>query len=361
LSEADKLGILAANGGKDAWTKFNEQLWIRSDGASANFDSSRPRTLWIQGNKKVAQQAPAPAVASTPSFATKQVSAENERQVVGSSPKGIHENPAQNLPKRSQRRNTVESPTAVAKPPSLQTPPVVYFFVVLVLAALFGVPAYWRFYGVRRSLVKPTPEYAEIADAPLSPPTINSITWDQFELAVGEIYRRHGYEVEICSGLGADGGVDVMLSRDSATTLVQCKQWKSSKVGVKEVREFYGVLVSEGATRGIFISTAEYSRDAKDFAAGKPIDLLTGQDIRQLVSVVERPGENLWDIHQWLDEFIANSRIIDPRCPYCRELMVLRRPDRGTPFWSCRVFPRCRGKREARLEVIKARSFQPKG
>ena len=37
---------------------------------------------------------------------------------------------------------------------------------------------------------------------------------------VGELYRRQGYTVELCSGDGADGGVDLRLHKNGHTTLV---------------------------------------------------------------------------------------------------------------------------------------------
>jgi hypothetical protein len=45
------------------------------------------------------------------------------------------------------------------------------------------------------------------------------------------------------------------------TVLVQCKQWKTSKVGVKVVRELYGVVMAEGATKGILIASGTYTQE----------------------------------------------------------------------------------------------------
>jgi restriction system protein len=53
--------------------------------------------------------------------------------------------------------------------------------------------------------------------------SIRALTWKQFEELLGEAYRRQGFSVIENSGLGADGGIDLTISRGGATYLVQCK------------------------------------------------------------------------------------------------------------------------------------------
>jgi len=139
--------------------------------------------------------------------------------------------------------------------------------------------------------------------------------------------------------------------------LVQCKQWRVFKVNVKEVRAFFGVMVSEGATRGLFVSTGEYTRDCRAFAEGKPIELLGRAEIERLVRSIQQPGENLWAIKAWLPAFKAAARITTPTCPFCQTVMTLRQGKGNTSFWGCPTYPRCRGKREARLELLSDRRY----
>ena len=72
--------------------------------------------------------------------------------------------------------------------------------------------------------------------------TIRKISWQEFEELVSEAYRRKGYTVTETGGGGADGGVDLILKKGGEKLLVQCKQWRMEKVGVKVVRELYGVV-----------------------------------------------------------------------------------------------------------------------
>ena len=57
--------------------------------------------------------------------------------------------------------------------------------------------------------------------------TVRGLTWQAFELLVGEAYRRQGYEVEETGGSGPDGSVDLVLRRRGEVALVQCKQWRT--------------------------------------------------------------------------------------------------------------------------------------
>lgn len=103
---------------------------------------------------------------------------------------------------------------------------------------------------------------------------VNSLSWREFENLVGEIFRARGYFVENVGGGGADGGIDLCLSRQGEKTLVQCKRWKVFKVGVKPIREFFGVMASEGVKRGVFVSSGVYTNEAMRFAEGKPSELI---------------------------------------------------------------------------------------
>jgi restriction system protein len=51
--------------------------------------------------------------------------------------------------------------------------------------------------------------------------------------------------------------------------IVQCKHWRSRLVGVKPLRELWGVLSDEKADGAIFITSGSFSADALAFAQGK--------------------------------------------------------------------------------------------
>ena len=113
-------------------------------------------------------------------------------------------------------------------------------------------------------------------------------TWAELEQVVGAAYERLGYQLERRGGAHADGGVDLELRRAGERVLVQCKYWKTWQVGVRPVRELWGVVASEGATRAIIVTTGGYSAAARDFAKDKAIELLDGPALTSLLKA--RPG-----------------------------------------------------------------------
>jgi len=108
-------------------------------------------------------------------------------------------------------------------------------------------------------------------------------TWVELEQMVGAAYERLGYKLVRRGGAQADGGVDLELRRAGERVLVQCKYWKTWQVGVRPVRELWGVVASEGATRAIFVTTGGYSVAARDFAKDKAIELIDGPALTSLL------------------------------------------------------------------------------
>ena len=57
--------------------------------------------------------------------------------------------------------------------------------------------------------------------------SLDGMSWREFEMLVGEAFRLQGYRVAETGGGGADGGVDLVLSKGNEEFYVQCKQWKA--------------------------------------------------------------------------------------------------------------------------------------
>jgi restriction system protein len=165
--------------------------------------------------------------------------------------------------------------------------------------------------------------------------TLRTISWQKFEVLVGETYRRKSYTVSESGGGGADGGVDLILRKNGEKLLVQCKHWKMAKVGVKVVRELYGVVAAEGATGGVVISSGTFTQESRDFARGKPIELVDGSELIKLIADVQKIPLSV------------NNKPKDNACPLCESEMALRTakkgPNAGGKFWGCTTFPKCRG------------------
>lgn len=175
--------------------------------------------------------------------------------------------------------------------------------------------------------------------------SLRSLSWREFEQLVGEAFRRQGYDVEETGGGGADGGVDLVLRGHGETVLVQCKQWRERQVGVDKVRELFGVVTAERANRGILVSSGNYTNDAQSFKVGKPLTLIDGPALADLVRNVQSSCTAASPSARPATPPAA------PACPLCRSLMVLRTakrgPNAGASFFGCTKYPACKGARPA--------------
>jgi restriction system protein len=106
---------------------------------------------------------------------------------------------------------------------------------------------------------------------------LRALSWREFELLIAEVYRTEGFKVTELGGNGPDGGIDLTATASNGDHyLIQCKHFKTSKVGVKIVREMLGVLAKEGGHQAVVIATGAYTKDAIQFAEGQPIELIDG-------------------------------------------------------------------------------------
>ncbi|WP_372162048.1 restriction endonuclease [Xanthomonas axonopodis pv. cyamopsidis] len=175
--------------------------------------------------------------------------------------------------------------------------------------------------------------------------------WRQFERLVGEAFRRQGYSVEQ-TGLGsADGGIDLILRKDGRRILVQCKQWKRQQVGVSVVREMYGLLAHHQAHAVKIACIGTYTKDAERFAEGKPIELIGGEQLLNMIQVVQQQATaQPMAISARVEPVFASpdsstsGNLVNPGCPRCGSTLVQRTNRRtGQDFLGCIQFPKCRG------------------
>jgi restriction system protein len=148
---------------------------------------------------------------------------------------------------------------------------------------------------------------------------------------------------------GPDGGIDLVLRKDDAKCYVQCKQWKQTKVGVKPIRELYGVIAAGNAAGGFFVASGEYTSEARDFAHKCAIELIDGPTLADMIAKASEPEAFMDPTNRKRVEPVMNDSIGNLACPTCGAAMVRRTAKRGThagsEFWGCSLYPRCRGTR----------------
>ena len=179
-------------------------------------------------------------------------------------------------------------------------------------------------------------------------------TWREFEVLVGEYFRRQGFTALDNGGGGPDGGVDVLLQKGSDKYLVQCKQWRALRVGVQPVRELYGVMAARRMAGGFVVTSGEFTQEARSFAEGREIQLINGKTlqrgIQEQAAVSGSPVLALREVGK--PQPAVPAAEVASTCPLCSAPMVLRLARQGAAagkqFWGCSRFgqTKCRGTRE---------------
>jgi len=84
-----------------------------------------------------------------------------------------------------------------------------------------------------------------------------------------------------------DGGVDCVAFDPrpifGGKVVIQAKRYKNT-VGVSAVRDLFGTVQNEGASKGILVTTSGYGKAAFEFAKGKPLELLDGGNLLHLLA-----------------------------------------------------------------------------
>lgn len=110
----------------------------------------------------------------------------------------------------------------------------------------------------------------------------------EFERLMGRYFEEQGYRVEHVGTGGRatryDGGIDLMLYRGDERIVVQCKRWTAYQVPHTDVHQLLGIIRTESATGGIFISSGEFTRAATEKMRGIPeIRLVDGHELRSML------------------------------------------------------------------------------
>jgi len=133
----------------------------------------------------------------------------------------------------------------------------------------------------------------EVANTLDSGVNLAAMDWEDFEHLIREVFEKefsaNGGEVKV-TRTSRDGGVDaVAFDPDpirGGKIVIQAKRYTNT-VGVGAVRDLYGTVMNEGATKGILVTTSDYGPDSYSFASNKPLVLLSGAN---LLHMLERHG-----------------------------------------------------------------------
>ena len=103
---------------------------------------------------------------------------------------------------------------------------------------------------------------------------------------ISNLFQKMGLETRLTQA-SRDGGVDCVAYDPrpifGGKVVIQAKRYKHT-VGVSAVRDLFGTMQNEGASKGILVTTSGYGKASFEFADGKPIELLSGSHLLYLLA-----------------------------------------------------------------------------
>ncbi|MFN0090062.1 MAG: restriction endonuclease [Acidimicrobiales bacterium] len=116
-------------------------------------------------------------------------------------------------------------------------------------------------------------------------PNLMELSPYEFESLITSLFMKMGLESRQTQP-SRDGGVDCVAYDPrpifGGKVVIQAKRY-SSTVEVAAVRDLYGTVQNEGASKGILVTTSGYGKSAYEFAKGKPLELLSGANLLHLL------------------------------------------------------------------------------
>jgi restriction system protein len=117
-------------------------------------------------------------------------------------------------------------------------------------------------------------------------PNLMELSPTEFESLISNLFEKMGLDTRQTQA-SRDGGVDCVAYDPrpifGGKVIIQAKRYKNT-VGVSAVRDLFGTMQNEGASKGILVTTSGYGRASFEFADGKPLELLSGSHLLYLLA-----------------------------------------------------------------------------
>ncbi|CAG9265929.1 Restriction system protein [Burkholderia diffusa] len=134
-------------------------------------------------------------------------------------------------------------------------------------------------------------------------PNLMDLTPGEFESLITNLFHAMGLKSRQTQA-SRDGGVDCVAFDPrpifGGKVVIQAKRYKNT-VGVSAVRDLYGTMQNEGASKGILVATSGYGKAAFEFANGKPIELLAGSNLLYLLKEHANIDAKIVMPEDWVD------------------------------------------------------------
>jgi restriction system protein len=134
-------------------------------------------------------------------------------------------------------------------------------------------------------------------------PNLMELSPTEFEALIQNLFTKMGLEARQTRP-SRDGGVDCVAWDPrpifGGKVVIQAKRYRHT-VGVSAVRDLFGTLQNEGASKGILVTTSGFGQASFDFAQNKPIELIAGANLLHLLSEYAGIEAKIMPPEDWKD------------------------------------------------------------
>lgn len=117
-------------------------------------------------------------------------------------------------------------------------------------------------------------------------PNLLKLSPTEFESLVQNLFAKMGLDTKQTRP-SRDGGVDCVAFDPrpifGGKVVIQAKRYRST-VDVSSVRDLFGTVQNEGASKGILVTTSGFGPASYEFASGKPLELIDGSNLLYLLA-----------------------------------------------------------------------------
>ncbi len=134
-------------------------------------------------------------------------------------------------------------------------------------------------------------------------PNLMELTPGEFENLITNLFSKMGLETRLTQA-SRDGGVDCVAFDPrpvfGGKVVIQAKRYKGT-VGVSAVRDLFGTVHNEGASKGILVTTSGYGKASFEFANNKPLELIDGSGLIYLLATHAGIEAKILPPDSWVD------------------------------------------------------------
>ena len=125
------------------------------------------------------------------------------------------------------------------------------------------------------------------ADGSASPDEMAEMSGQDFERLISRLLDTMEFRTELTKVSG-DGGIDIIAVLDKPIIggkyLFQCKRYAPDNlVGASAVRDFCGAVSADRVVKGVFVTTSDFTPQAREFADKAGIELIDAAKLKELL------------------------------------------------------------------------------